>query len=122
MFSYLIEVPEGLFSKNKAPQELIFCNKRVGYQRYTTEFINSVKEELISSKNKSSARIASHAKKLMGILLKNKTKWLEFVAILMELDCLISLTEVSFKSGNQQMCRPLIESRSQGQQAFMNLE
>ena len=122
MMSYLIEVPEGLFSQKQVPSELIFCNKRVGFQRYTTDFINSVKEGLIDSKNKANARIASHSKKLMGLLLKSKTKWLDFIAILMELDCLISLADVSFKSGSLQMCRPLIESRGPGQQSFLHLE
>jgi len=69
LFSYLIEVPEKLFGQKKLPLEFIYCNKRVGFCRYTTEYINTMKESLLKCKKEAENRIAAHTKKLMMMLL-----------------------------------------------------
>lgn len=120
---YALEIPEKFFKDGCVPDEFNYCSKRQGFKRYTTDYIEEVKQNLARDQTNLENRIAAHVKKLMGMFLKYKSTWLDFCSVLKEFDCLISLSEVSFSSsGKLQMNRPIIENKGRYQKAFMNLK
>ncbi len=99
-FPYQLEIPEHLVKGSLKPDAFEFTSSKAGFQRFhTTEIkINLNKLEILQKETKK--LLFNFLKDLYQTFKENFLIWGRIIAILAELDCLCSLSKVSFDFEN----------------------
>ena len=115
-----LEIPEHIANK-KRPDNFEFSSKKKGFLRYQTEEIR----QFVKEQNRIDDDILIRSLNLIGKLFQQFYSyhqiWDIFIQILSELDCLCSLSEISF-SKEIQMTRPEIHKATYQHEVYMRIE
>lgn len=120
-FRYELEIPEKHVKGTKKPEDFEFTSARAGYQRFLTEEIKEMVCELEEIEEEMKKQLKNFAEDVFRYFRENYKCWDSLHAILSELDCLTTLSIVSFKSDGI-MCRPEIEPLNSKNGSFIALE
>lgn len=118
-YKYELEIPESALKS--IPSEFEFTSKRNGYQRFRTSEIKDLVYKLETVEEKEQQQLTNFVCFLFKQFHENFRTWDAFVSILAELDCLCSLSLVSFFS-NGIMCRPQVVDAKPAANAFIELK
>ncbi|CDW72387.1 dna mismatch repair protein msh6 [Stylonychia lemnae] len=105
-YRYEIEIPKELVSDNKRLKELEFTSTRNGFERFHTQELKRMIEELEECEESLQNTLSPFIYALFQRFYQSKGMWDATVSVLAELDCLASLAMASSNGATTQMCRP----------------
>ena len=106
-YRYELEIPEHLVRGARKPEDFEFTSKRSGFERFRTEAIKELVSKLEDSENQTKKQQAEFSRFLFHRFYEYHPIWNRLLQILSELDCLCSLSVVSFVSDGV-MSRPIL--------------
>jgi len=102
---YEIEIPVELVSGSKKPADFEISSKKKGYERFVTEKIRLLVNKLEDAEEKLQASLKLFVCFVFRYFYTYNKVWDHFIKGLAQLDCLCSLSTISFTSDSD-MCRP----------------
>ena len=119
-FRYELEIPEKHVKGTKKPEDFEFTSARAGYQRFLTEEIKEIVKELEEVEELMKKNLKTFAEDVFRYFRENYNSLDSFHAILAEIDCLCSLSMISFNSDGI-MCRPDLDALDSEKMAYIEL-
>jgi len=115
---YEIEIPAELVSGSKKPEDFEISSKKKGYERFVTEKIRHLRSKLEDAEEKLQAMLKLFVCFVFRYFYTFNKVWDCFIKGLAQLDCLCSLSTVSFNCDSD-MCRP--EVYPLGERTFLEV-
>ncbi len=117
---YEMEIPIEHVAGSKKPKEFDFTSKRKGYERFITQKIRDLTDELEEAEYKLKNLLSVYVCFVFRYFYSKHRIWDRFICGLAQLDCLCSLSITSFQD-SEIMCRPQL-SPIQEEQSFINIQ
>lgn len=119
---YEIELPDSICKKIKKNNlDFEYSSNRKGFTRYTSNFTRNKVEEIQRLEDSIREHLEEFCSHIFKFFIQNKYIWSKFIDIVKELDVLIAMSEISFKTGIT-MTRPNISLRGEGELPFIKME
>ena len=117
---YEIEIPVEHVGGSLKPKDFDFTSKRKGYERFITQNIRDLTYELEEAEYKLKGLLGVYVCFVFRYFHSYHRIWDRFISSLAQLDCLCSLSIVSFQD-SEIMCRPQLYP-IQEDQSFINIQ
>ncbi|CAK70083.1 unnamed protein product (macronuclear) [Paramecium tetraurelia] len=105
--AFEIEMPE----EYKTPQQLLFSNKRKGYRKYTTQFLQKKQQQHIKLLDQLKIFIQLFYQQVIENILKHKEYFQEIINQISDLDVLIAMSK--YLENDQHKCLPTLSTQNQ---------
>ncbi|EAR96989.1 MutS domain III protein (macronuclear) [Tetrahymena thermophila SB210] len=118
---YELEINEDLVKGNKKPKNFDFTSKAGKYQRFQTKELRELIAELDEAEDVQKKELKEFCRFIFKEFYESYKTWDTLINILAELDCLISLSRVSFLLADGVMSRPELYPASEKYVPFIEL-